>query len=72
MIVVTCSLEEKEALLQTDDPAIFTTSHDDGYGAVLIDLAAISSGLLRDMLEEAWWQKAPPKIRAQKPALEIE
>ena len=40
-IVAICSLEEKEALLQTDDPAIFTTSHYDGYGAVLIDLAAI-------------------------------
>jgi len=72
VIVVMCSLEEKEALLRTNNPALFTTSHYDGYGAILAKLGLIDMSLLRDLLEEAWWQKAPLKIRAQKPALETE
>lgn len=72
VVVVMCSLEEKEALLQTNNPALFTTSHYDGYGAILIDLAAIDPDLLRDLLEEGWWQKAPARVRAQKPTGETE
>ena len=61
-LVLFCDLTEKEALLQSGDPAFFTTPHYDGYGAILVDLAAVDRALLAEMIEESWYQKAPAKL----------
>jgi len=57
-----CDLAEKEALLQEGDPAFYTTPHYDGYGAILVDLAAVHRKHLAEMIEESWYQKAPKKL----------
>lgn len=62
-LVVLCSLEEKEALLASRDPAYYTTPHYDGYGAILIDLTKADPEQLRELLTEAWLLKAPAKLR---------
>jgi len=62
-LVVMCDLEEKEALLQSGDPAFYTTPHYDGYGAILVDLEKIDRPRLAEMLEESWYQKAPARLR---------
>lgn len=62
-LVVMCSLEEKEALLASGDPAYYTTSHYDGYGSILVDLAKADPEQLRELLTEAWRLKAPAKLR---------
>lgn len=63
-LVLMCDLAEKEALLASNDPAFFTTPHYDGYGVILIDLDRVERDQLSEMIEEAWWQKAPAKLRA--------
>lgn len=59
LLVLMCSLEEKEALLASGDPAFSTTAHYDGYGAILVDLDRIDPGQLAELVEEAWRRKAP-------------
>jgi len=62
-LVLMCALDEKEALLASGDPAFYTTPHYDGYGAILVDLAAVDPDQLRELIEESWRRKAPAKLR---------
>ena len=61
-LVLMCSLEEKEALLASGDPAYFTTPHYDGHGVILVDLDRVDEGQLAELVEEAWRRKAPPSV----------
>lgn len=57
-------LVAKEALL-ADDPAVFfTTSHFDGYPAILLRLDSIDIEGLEEVVTEAWLARAPPKLVA--------
>jgi len=60
--VLMCGLDEKEALLQSGDPAFYTTPHYDGYGAILIDLDKVDTEQLHELVTEAWRIKAPKKL----------
>ncbi|MQA09977.1 MAG: hypothetical protein GEU98_15765 [Pseudonocardiaceae bacterium] len=62
-LVLMCGLDEKAALLASGDPAFYTTSHYDGYGAILIDLDRIDREQLAELIEESWRIKAPAKLR---------
>lgn len=61
-LVLFCSLEEKEALL-AQGGAYYTTSHYDGYGAILVDLAGVDPDELHELLTESWRSKAPARVR---------
>lgn len=67
LLVVMCTLEEKEALLASGDPAFSSTPHYDGYGAVLVDLGRVDPAQLAELLEEAWRLKAPAALRSTRP-----
>jgi hypothetical protein len=55
----------KEALL-ADDPALFfTTSHFTGYPAVLVRLDRIGAADLEELVTEAWFARAPPRLAAE-------
>lgn len=62
--VRTADLEMKEALLAGNPRAFFTTSHFDGYPAVLVILAKISAAELRGVLVESWLSRAPKRAAA--------
>lgn len=57
-------LGAKEALLADDPSVFFTTSHFDGYPAVLVLLDRISVADLREVVTEAWLARAPAKLAA--------
>lgn len=63
-LVLTCSLAEKHALLAGGDPAFYTTPHYDGHGSILVDLAVVDRTQLGELVEEAWYAKAPTTLRA--------
>jgi len=63
-LVLMCSLEEKERLLESGEPAYYTTPHYDGYGSIIVDLKRISKDALRELIVQAWRLKATPKLRA--------
>jgi len=55
-------LGAKEALL-VDDPAVFfTTSHFDGYPAILVRLDRITLEDLEEVVTEAWLVRAPNRL----------
>ncbi len=57
-------LGAKEALLAEPGTACFTTPHFDGYPAVLVRLDVIELDDLRDLLVEAWLDRAPKRLAA--------
>jgi hypothetical protein len=61
-LMLLCEHAEKEALLASADPAFFTTPHYDGYGAILVDLEKVDPVQLRELIEDAWRLKAPPRL----------
>jgi hypothetical protein len=62
--VHTPDLEAKDALLAEDPAVFFTTSHFNGYKAVLVRLDAIRVPMLREVLTDAWLARAPKKLAA--------
>jgi hypothetical protein len=63
-LVLMCSLDEKERLLESGDPAYYTTPHYDGFGAIIVNLAVVEDAALKELVTQAWRIKAPVKIRA--------
>ena len=45
------------------DPAFYTTPHYDGYGAILVDLERVERDQLEELVEEAWRERAPVRVR---------
>jgi hypothetical protein len=55
-------LVAKDALIADDPDVFFTTSHFDGYPAVLVRLDRITVKDLREVIVEAWLARAPRKL----------
>ena len=55
---------EREALLQGQPDAFFTTPHYDGYPYVLVRLEAVDPTELAELIEEAWRIRAPKRLIA--------
>ncbi|HEV7663267.1 MAG TPA: hypothetical protein VGQ62_07005 [Chloroflexota bacterium] len=55
-------LAEKEAVLATSSPAVFTIPHFDGFAAVLIQLNVVELKELRDAIVDAWLACAPQRF----------
>jgi len=55
-------LGAKEALLADDPHVFFTTSHFDGYPAILVRLDRIAVAVLREVIVEAWLARAPKAL----------
>jgi hypothetical protein len=55
-------LVAKEALLADDPSLYFTTSHFEGYPAVLVRLERIGEAELEELVSEAWFARAPAKV----------
>jgi hypothetical protein len=66
-LVLTCQLDEKEALLASGDPAFYTTPHYDGYGAIIVNLDRVERAQLAELVAEAWRLKAPRRLRSTPP-----
>ncbi|MGI8417375.1 MAG: MmcQ/YjbR family DNA-binding protein [Nakamurella sp.] len=64
-IVVTCTADDKQALVADPDSPFFTTDHFNGYHAVLIresELGRLSRDELAEVLTDAWLAKAPKML----------
>lgn len=56
----------KDAMVQGRAEIYFTTPHFDGYPIVLVRLAKIAVGELREVLSESWHVRAPASVHAAK------
>jgi hypothetical protein len=64
-LVVLCTLDEKEMLMEVDPEVYFETDHYKGWPAVLVRLRRIKAPQLRHRLEQAWRLKAPKRLVAE-------
>jgi hypothetical protein len=55
-------LEEKDALLASDESKFFTEPHYNGFRAVLVRLAEISEAQLEELIVDAWRCQAPREL----------
>ena len=65
LVLRVSDMGEREALLQGQPEAFFTTPHYDGYPAVLVRLEAVDPTELAELIEEAWRMGAPKKLVAE-------
>lgn len=54
----------KRALIADDPSVFFTTSHFDGYAAVLVRLDVVGSAVLKELVVDAWLDRAPKRVAA--------
>jgi len=62
-LMLRCDPEQKDFLLQTGDPTFGTEPHYDGYPAILVRLDLIDRDHLADLIEDAWRERAPVRVR---------
>ena len=55
----------KRALIAAEPGAYFTTSHFDGYPAVLVRLEELDAAGLSELVEDAWACRAPRRLLAE-------
>ncbi len=63
VLVLFCGLDMKPVLLEHHPDVLFTVSHYDGYGAVLVRMADVDLDDLADWIEESYRHRAPPTLR---------
>jgi hypothetical protein len=60
-LVLLCRVDEKERLLESGEPAYYTTPHYDGHGSILVNLSLVDPLALHELVVQAWRIKAPKK-----------
>ena len=68
LVLRVADLGEREALLQGQPDAFFTTPHYDGHPSVLVRLEVVDPAELAELLEEAWRLRAPKRLVARRDA----
>jgi hypothetical protein len=64
-LVLLCSMEDKELLMEMEPDIFFETDHYKGWPAVLARLSRMGPERLRHELQRAWRQKAPKRLIAE-------
>ena len=61
-LVVQVDFLEREALIQEDPETFFITPHYEDHPAMLVKLATVDRGELRELLIESWRIRAPKRL----------
>lgn len=56
------SVEERQALVDSEPEKFFTTDHYRGHASVLVRLTQVGAGELAELLDEAWRVRAPRRL----------
>lgn len=59
------SIEERDALLQSDSEKFFITDHHKNYPTLLVRYAAVDLDELSELLADSWRTKAPKRVVAE-------
>jgi hypothetical protein len=62
LVLRVSDLGEREALLQGEPDAFFSTAHYDGHPYVLVRLEAVDPRQLAELVEDAWRAQAPRRL----------
>jgi len=67
-IVISCTADDKQAMVADPEMPFFTTDHFNGYNAVLVresELGGITRDELAEVITDAWLARAPKRVAAQ-------
>jgi hypothetical protein len=65
-VVAWCdSIDDKQALIESERTKFFSTPHYDGQPLVLVRLSAVADDELWEILADSWRVRAPQRLRAQ-------
>lgn len=62
LAVIVDDLAEKEAVLATNTPGLFTIEHFEGFAAVLVELDVMRDDALQEVLLDGWLAAAPAPL----------
>lgn len=62
-LAIMCDASEKAALLASGGDVYYTTPHYEGYAMILVDLEKVDRERLAELVEDAWFMKAPVRVR---------
>ncbi len=62
LVVWVGSLDDKEALIAADPGKFFTAAHYRGQPIVLVDLAAVESDEVTELITDSWLLRAPRSL----------
>lgn len=65
LVLQVSDMGEREALLQGQPEAFFSTPHYDGYPYVLVRLEHVDSVELDELIEDAWRLRSPKRLIAE-------
>jgi hypothetical protein len=66
-LAVKIGFDERDFLLASDPETFYITDHYRGYPMVLVRLTRVRPDVLRQVLEQAWLNAAPKRLRLRRP-----
>jgi hypothetical protein len=63
-LVVRCDLEERPLLVEAHPQSLFVTPHYEAWPMVLVRLPRADPTLVRELVEDAWAERAPKRLVA--------
>jgi hypothetical protein len=67
-VALRVGLEERQALVHEQPDVFFVTPHYENYPMVLVRLASVEREELRELILEAWLERAPKRLLAAREA----
>ncbi|MFN0154330.1 MAG: MmcQ/YjbR family DNA-binding protein [Gaiella sp.] len=62
-LAIRCDPDERPLLIEANDGVLFLTPHYESWPMVLVALPRASRDLVRELVEDAWVEKAPKRLR---------
>jgi hypothetical protein len=63
-LAIRCDPEERPLLIEANDGVLFVTPHYEGWPMVLVALPRATETLVRELVEDAWAERAPKRLVA--------
>jgi hypothetical protein len=61
-LAIRCDLDERPFLIEAHDRVLFVTPHYEAWPMVLVALPRAGEHLVRELVEDAWVEKAPKRL----------
>jgi hypothetical protein len=61
-LAIRCDLDERPFLVEANEGVLFVTPHYEAWPMVLGDLPRADEQLVRELVEDAWVEKAPKRL----------
>ncbi len=64
-LAIRCDPDERPFLIEANAGVLFVTPHYEAWPMVLVALPKVSEQLVRELVEDAWAEKAPKRLVAE-------